>query len=116
MGFLGELSHAMDLTEPDIIFCTSRVVNKILNLKKRYSNIKAIIVIDSDRSTNEVFSLRAFIDRYSTGVDIYNYKPIDIDDIENHIAFIMFSSGTTGLPKGVMLTHKNINVKNATFL
>ncbi|KAI4469982.1 long-chain-fatty-acid--coa ligase [Holotrichia oblita] len=111
-----ELTHALDLTEPDIIFCTSRVVNKVVSLKKRYSNINTIIVIDSDRSTNDVSSLREFINRYSMNVDIYTYKPIQINDIENHIAFIMFSSGTTGLPKGVMITHKNVNVKNATFL
>lgn len=33
--------------------------------------------------------------------------PVDLD---NHIAVLPYSSGTTGLPKGVMLTHRNLVV------
>ena len=29
-------------------------------------------------------------------------------DVDNDIVTLPFSSGTTGLPKGVMLTHKNM--------
>jgi acyl-CoA synthetase (AMP-forming)/AMP-acid ligase II len=36
-----------------------------------------------------------------------NFEPVPVD-IYNHIAVILNSSGTTGLPKGVALTHANI--------
>ena len=29
-------------------------------------------------------------------------------NVEDDLVLLMYSSGTTGLPKGVMLTHKNI--------
>ena len=31
--------------------------------------------------------------------------PVDLDD---HVVVLPYSSGTTGLPKGVMLTHRNL--------
>jgi acyl-CoA synthetase (AMP-forming)/AMP-acid ligase II len=40
-------------------------------------------------------------------------KPIDVQvpvDLENDVMVLPYSSGTTGLPKGVMLTHRNLAV------
>jgi len=34
-------------------------------------------------------------------------EPVDTD-VENHVAVLIYTSGTTGLPKGVMLTHRNL--------
>jgi acyl-CoA synthetase (AMP-forming)/AMP-acid ligase II len=34
-------------------------------------------------------------------------EPVDTN-VENHVAVLIYTSGTTGLPKGVMLTHRNL--------
>ncbi|XP_055375419.1 uncharacterized protein LOC129608084 [Condylostylus longicornis] len=50
-----------------------------------------------------------FFDMISTkGINLSDLTPSGITP--DDIAFLPFSSGTTGLPKGVMLTHRNITI------
>ncbi len=48
-----------------------------------------------------------FVKEMVVGIDCSNFKKIKAK--ENDIAELMYTSGTTGDPKGVILTHKNIS-------
>lgn len=116
----GELLHATGITKPKIIFCSKQVVEKMIKLKRTATYIEKIIVVD----TKSLFELRlqkgnavgvetleGFISKHcDTYFDEYSFKPLDLDPREQ-LAVILCSSGTTGLPKGVMTTHYNINVR-----
>lgn len=97
------MSHILNLAKSKLIFCTLKtyeIVSKIVN--ERFN--QKIVLLDGDSMKSNVERLEDIL----KNVVINNhFQPLNIDSNKN--AAILFSSGTTGLPKGVILTHKNLN-------
>ncbi|HUO35786.1 MAG TPA: AMP-binding protein [Candidatus Acidoferrum sp.] len=65
----------------------------------------------AEHAKNHNALMEDFLDLGLIGVGPLNEaavpEPVDFD-VENHVAVLIYTSGTTGLPKGVMLTHRNL--------
>ncbi|XP_022913010.2 luciferin 4-monooxygenase-like [Onthophagus taurus] len=99
-----EFENLFKIVEAKIVFCSEMNLETLLQVKSKSNTIKKLVVIDQqDINNNDAISLEIFLKSSNS-----NFKVKEINTKEQ-IAFIMFSSGTTGLPKAVALTHHNVN-------
>lgn len=103
---LGEINHAVNLSKPTIVFTSRACLEIFRKIQKNGLFLKKIIVFD------EIEGLSGSESSYLEFITIYK-QPVQKNfvaakvPLKDHLAFILCSSGTTGMPKGVQLTYKN---------
>lgn len=99
--FTVELSHAFGITKPKIVFCSSKMINAVRDLRKEIGSVDMVVVMGEDDCN---LSMGDLIERSSQ--DPQSFKLTDVNLVED-VALILMSSGTTGLPKAVMLSYQS---------
>jgi long-chain acyl-CoA synthetase len=104
------LEFSINQTKVTCVICNGSNVKKLLDASSRIPSIKTIIYIDDYKEKMEPPSgvkVISFEECEAYGKANSNTKSIKLPSKET-MAIIMYTSGTTGDPKGVEITHNNV--------
>ncbi|KAG7297917.1 hypothetical protein JYU34_018672 [Plutella xylostella] len=98
----GEITHLLNIVKPKYIFTSPISAQNVQECSEGLSFIEKIILFGD----YEVVPAIMYNELLKVHVEIDDFTLVDVNGAEDTMA-IMCSSGTTGLPKGVELTHVN---------
>jgi len=98
-----EIQFILNDSEARFLVTTEELSEKVKNIESEISTLEQIIIKVAEQTLEEALSE---IVGPLVGIDIDTYDP-------NDLAIVFYTSGTTGKPKGVMLTHRNLTFGGA---
>ncbi|XP_015175777.1 PREDICTED: 4-coumarate--CoA ligase 1-like [Polistes dominula] len=102
-----ELKHVLGISKPRIIFVSRRTEKLVSKVVPTLPWNIELIELDDEALNNNVPTIKNLLKTIDDEIDYHRYTLIDIGDNKKRPVVILCSSGTTGLPKGVALSHWN---------
>ncbi|NVM27986.1 MAG: long-chain-fatty-acid--CoA ligase [Candidatus Helarchaeota archaeon] len=102
-----EMAYILNDSGARILIISNNLLFNIDHIKAECPKLEKIIVYDQDGSgvPSEYINFDDLITNYS------KEEPVPSEPIsDREMAYLMYTGGTTGLPKGVMLSHHNLTI------
>ncbi len=103
-----EIINVLKHSDSEVLFYAEKYEKWIPEIKEELPNIKFFIGLNRKEQNDNILSYDIFKE---TGKNVLNQGSkiyTSLQDDENNLKLLVYTSGTTGTPKGVMLTEHNL--------
>ncbi|WP_078428399.1 acyl-CoA synthetase [Alkalihalobacterium alkalinitrilicum] len=96
-----EIEYILQNSECKFLFIEKEYIEAVQAIRGNLTNLHGVIVIDGGEDIVDLIEYKTLLTRTTQSL-----PPVEIN--ENDGCMIVYTSGTTGRPKGAVLTHKNL--------
>ena len=105
---LQDIINVLENSDSEVLFYSEKFGKYIDEISKKLPKIKYFIGFSNTNSSDNILSYNEFIEKgralYKSGNTSYS----SIEGNQNELRLLVYTSGTTGMAKGVMLTEHNL--------
>lgn len=103
-----DIINVLQHSDSDVLFYSKKYEKWIKEIKENVPNIKFFIGLSRTERDENVLSYDIFKENGKNVLEQGSKIYTDLQDDENKLKLLVYTSGTTGAPKGVMLTEHNL--------
>ena len=105
---IADIINVVNHSDGQIMFYAKKFETKLMENRSEFTNIKYFVGFDREQDQGEFLSFNKLLEKgkelYLAGDHSFDELPID----DGALKLLTYTSGTTGIAKGVMLSHHNL--------